>query len=128
MPFEAVGSPLSLPADANAIRIARFVVLAAGGISEAADANDEVVGVSMEAVGAGLTGYPIACARPNGCKVEVVSGAAVLAGALLTTDSQGRAITATTGDNVNGQALTASGAAGEVITILFQKAANVLPA
>lgn len=127
MVFEAVGAPLSLPADSNAINIARFVTLASTGISESADPTDEVVGVSMEAVAASNDGLAVPCARPNGCKVEITAGAAVSAGALVTSDATGRAVTATSTDKIHGQALTAAGAAGEVITILFFKGANVAP-
>jgi hypothetical protein len=125
MVFEAVGAPLSLPADANAINIARFVTLAATGISESGGGTDEVVGVSMEAVAAGNDGLAVPCARPIGCKVEVTAGAAVAAGALVMSDATGRAITATATNKIHGQALTAAAAAGEVITILFFKGANV---
>lgn len=124
MVFEANGAALSLPAAANAIRIARFVTMAAAGISESAAATEEVVGISLEAIAAANTGLAVACARPNGGKVEVAAGAAVLVGALVTTDATGRAVTAATGNTVLGVALTASGAADEVITIVFSKGAK----
>jgi hypothetical protein len=125
MVFEAVGAPLSLPADANAINIARFVTLAATGISESATATEEIDGISMEAVAAGNAGLAVPCARPNGCKVEITAGAAVAAGALVMSDATGRAITATATNSVHGKALTAAAAADEVITILFYKGASV---
>lgn len=50
---------------------------------------------------------------------KVVAGAAVTAGRLLTTNSSGRAINATSGQLVFGRALDAAGANGEVITALL---------
>ena len=122
--FENV-RPISLNAAATAIRIARFVVVGASGqAAEAAAATDEVDGVSLEAVAAGNAGLAFPAAAPDGAKVEVAAGAAVTAGALVTSDATGRAVTAATGNRVNGRALTAAGAADEVITILFRKGAD----
>lgn len=50
---------------------------------------------------------------------KVVAGAAVAAGALVTTNAAGRAITATTGDFVSGTALEAAANDGEVIAVLL---------
>ncbi len=49
---------------------------------------------------------------------KVVAGAAVAAGAFVTSDASSKAVPATTGDVINGHALTAASAADEVITIL----------
>lgn len=47
---------------------------------------------------------------------KVVAGAAITAGALLTTNGSGRAVAATSGQMAIGRALQAAGADGEIIT------------
>ncbi len=125
MPFEAVRA-ISLNASAAAIRIARFVVVGASAqAAEAGGGTADVDGVSLEAVAVSNAGLAFAAAAPDGAKVEVAAGAAVTAGDLVMSDAQGRAITATATNNILGRALTAAGAADEVITILFSKGAGV---
>ena len=57
--------------------------------------------------------------------VFVEAGAAVANGALVTSDATGRAITATTGQSINGEALeTASGAGVQIAVLLHNSAAK----
>lgn len=48
---------------------------------------------------------------------KVVAGAAVTRGAKVTSDSTGRAVTATTGNFICGRAITTAGAAGELMEV-----------
>lgn len=74
------------------------------------------------------TGYPLGVATMNAedtqsvgvqtrGSVRVVAGAAVAVGAPVTSNSSGKAITATGGADVHGVALTACSNANEVITV-----------
>ncbi len=55
-------------------------------------------------------------------RVPVIAGAAVSAGAFITTDGEGRAVATTTaGNNALGVALTAAAAAGEVIEVALNR-------
>ena len=77
--------------------------------------------------GAGARGFPLADTPVSGQSgavvvagiTKVVAGAAVAAGAQVTSDASGRAVTAsTTGHAVNGTALSAATGAGELLTLL----------
>lgn len=48
---------------------------------------------------------------------KCVAGDVILAGALVTSDALGKAVTATTGQFFRGRAITAAGAAGELISV-----------
>lgn len=78
--------------------------------------TDTLVGVSVEKIVAGK-----AASYQMGGKQAVKAGAAVAVGALLTTDSQGRAITASQSasslQNLIGKAVTAASAADELIEV-----------
>ena len=52
---------------------------------------------------------------------KVVAGAAVAIDALVTTDTAGRAVTATTGQTIAGVARIAAAGAGEIITIELER-------
>lgn len=106
--YEIPGLRFSLPSGAAVARN-RFVKV--NGSSEAiqAVANDEVIGVSMNETTAGQV-QEIA----DGI-VMVTAGDAVLAGALVASDANGKAITATT-TNV-GIAITAATAADQLIAV-----------
>lgn len=58
---------------------------------------------------------------------EVVAGAAVATGAMVTSDATGRAITAATGNAVNGTAMNAAAAAGDVIEVRLHSAGVLAP-
>jgi hypothetical protein len=53
---------------------------------------------------------------------KVVAGAIVAVGASVTSDANGKAVTATTGDNVLGTALVASAADGDIIPVFITHA------
>lgn len=124
MPYENV-TAVSMTATGGAdIAARRFLAMGAGTVAQAADGVD-TVGVSLEAyddsehaLGNASNVIPVA-ARRTGSKVEVEAGAAVAAGADVASDSVGRAKTSATADLVQGKALTAAGAAGEIITVMF---------
>lgn len=122
MVFESV-RPITHEAAATAIRIRRFLVLNTAAQVAEAGADAEAVGVSLEAVAVSSAGTTLAVAALDGSKVEVAAGAAVTIGDFVTSDAQGRAVTATTGERILGQAMEAAGAADEVITILTGKGA-----
>ncbi|NBW08355.1 MAG: hypothetical protein EBR82_10040 [Caulobacteraceae bacterium] len=52
-----------------------------------------------------------------GAKALVKAGAAITRGALVMSDNAGLAVTATTGGHIQGQALQAAGASGDIIEI-----------
>ncbi len=52
---------------------------------------------------------------------KVVAGAAITAGAAVTTDNAGRAVAATTGNRILGNALTGASAAGQIISVRLDK-------
>lgn len=97
----------------------RLVKISSGLAIQGAAATDECVGVSVETAAA--SGDTIAVAPLNFSKVEIESGAAISIGALITSDSVGRAVTASTGNAISGQALAAASAAGQFITVLVFK-------
>lgn len=102
-----------------AIAANRFVKVSGGKVIQAAAATDEAVGVSLDSAAADLDVLP--CAKYDGGIVEVEAGAAVSAGADVTSDTVGRAVAAGTGNAINGWALSAAGAAGEFIKVLLVK-------
>lgn len=73
-------------------------------------AQDEpnVIGAPLAVYGSGIT--------------KVIAGAAIVAGAPVSSDATGAAITATAGKFIAGIALTTAGAAGEQVSVLFQPA------
>lgn len=103
----------------SAITVYRLLTQAAdGAVDMVADATEKPIGVSAETVASGGT-VPVAI--PNGAVVKLEAGAAIAVGAELEAagDATGRAITHTSGvgDYIVGTALTAAGAAGDVISV-----------
>ncbi len=89
------------------------------------DASGEiaVAGAGVDSVGV-LQNKPSAQGRAAtvwgpGSVCKVIAGAAVAAGARVTPDATGRAVTAVTGNRINGRALMAAGAAGEIISVFI---------
>jgi hypothetical protein len=109
----------------------RFVkVTTAAKVIQTAAAGDDTVGIALEARTAGnITdgNDQIPVALP-GCKCFVVAGAAidVSAGVVpVCSDGTGRAIAVSAAtDRVLGYALSSAGAANEMVTVLFIKAAD----
>lgn len=116
MPFENTES-VSLTAS-GAIAQYRFVSVGANGQIAQSTAGADPHAVSAEAATA--ANQVINVFELSG-KVEVEAGAAFAAGAIIASDATGRAVTATTGDEVGGVALQAATAAGERCTILMTK-------
>lgn len=122
MSFEAVRSISLTPGSVISAR--RFVTLAADGKIDHTGNTLDAQGVSLEAAAADA-GPAIPVALLDGSKLEVESGAAVAVGARVMSDATGRAITAVGATaRVLGVALTISGGAGQVITILSGPAAG----
>ena len=123
MSFESVRS-ISLVPTTDAIAQHRFVEMSGASIQQVGTSANDSVGVALEA-SAAASFDAIAIALLDGAKVEVEAGAAITAGVRIMSDASGRAITATGATaRVLGVALQAATAAGEVITVLGQKAAG----
>lgn len=117
----APGRPISTPCQPSAIKAGgdieagRLVTFSGGDIVQASSSSDNLVGVAMnnaaddEYCDVAITGV-----------VGVTAGASVSAGAYVTTDSNGKAITATAGTNYIGLALNAASAADDMITLAIR--------
>ena len=103
----------------TAIRQRRFVSQGSTGLAESVDGAD-TAGVSFGSTTA-TAGDPraLAVVTNAGCRVEVEAGEAVAVGDDVASDSEGRAKTSASADNIQGKALTAASAAGEVVEILY---------
>lgn len=104
-----------------AVPIYRFVQLQSDGkFDPVGTAQARADGISAQAAAADLDVF--AMAIPDGSKMKVEAGAAVSVGAEIASDNVGRAIAkvAAVGNFRHGVAMTAAGAAGEIIEILFQ--------
>lgn len=124
MPFQSVNSITQVAGAAVAAK--RFVKKdGSGDAIQAAAATDEVIGVSLAAAAAAGDAFEVA--KMDGCRVEVEAGAAVTAGADVTSDTVGRAVAAGTDNAVAGFAETAADAAGEIITIVALKGSLAAP-
>lgn len=92
-----------------------------GAVIKFAAATDLPIGVLQGGNGTGpLTGDPVRIATGGVTKVRV--GAAVAAGAQLTFNASGRAVTAVATNYIIGTALTAGAANGSVISALISSA------
>lgn len=106
-----------------AVAVRRFVELdASGDVQQVGTAGNEATGVSAQTSAADNT-VAIPVAIYNGGIMEVEAGAAVAINADVTSDTTGRAITSASGNAINGKALTAASAAGEIIEVLLTKGA-----
>lgn len=97
----------------NAQRIVKFNGTATT-VIEGAAATDALLGVSTNEEDA-VSGVSIDVVMMG--ETQVVAGAAVAVGALLTADADGRAVTAAATNRSVGVALTAAAAANDVITV-----------
>jgi hypothetical protein len=96
------------------------VLLAADGQVDLAGANAKVVNGILQDNNGNAAGAPVQVGPAlHGGQTKWKAGAAVSVGDSVTTDATGRCVTATTGQNVWGQAMTAAGAADEIITVKF---------
>lgn len=114
-------SVVTISAEAgSAVTIYRLVTLASDGqVDHCANASERPLGVAAETQSEVGRSLPVAI--PNGAVVKLEAGAAIAVGAELEAagDGSGRAITHTSGvgDFKVGQALTAAGAAGDIIEV-----------
>jgi hypothetical protein len=97
-----------------------FIDLQADGKFDPCGAADMADGIALEA---GVDTDRIPMVVPDGSVVQVVASAAISVGDLVGCAASGQARTAATGDPVMGKALTAAGAAGELIDIQFLRGA-----
>ena len=103
----------------SAVTLYRFVKAAADGkFDMAAAAQGRVDGIAADAAAADGDVLPMIL---PGCVAKVEAGAAVTRGAIVSTDTSGRAVAqgSSNGDLGWGVALEAASDAGEVIKILF---------
>ena len=99
-------------ATVNALRIVKYGTAPA--VIQGAAATDALLGVTTNEVAA-VTGDYVDVIMSG--EATVTAGAAVAAGALVTSDATGRAVTAAATNGCIGRALTAAAAADETITI-----------
>lgn len=112
------GIPLTARSDLRAklYHIARHVSFGVGDLASASGtAQTDIMGVIQTKANSGHT---FNCGIRG--ETQVVAGAAVTVGVLVTTDSSGRAIAASSGDWTVGQALQAASAGGEQIRMLLR--------
>lgn len=123
MPYESNRS-ITLTPVAGVVRQSRFVsIVAAAEVDETLSGID-AVGVALEASPA-ATQTTIPVLLLDGGKTEVEAGAAVVAGVRVMSDAEGRAITAVGATaRVLGIALSATSAAGEILTIVGRPASG----
>jgi hypothetical protein len=103
----------------------RFSYPAAADLSGSQFYLVELVGGEMALSGAGEFGRPLQNKPEAGQAAEVekvglsecIAGAAIAADALVTSDANGKAVTATTNDIVCGQAVSAAAADGDRFTL-----------
>lgn len=92
----------------------RFMTVDASGQAERAGAGVSALGVLQDKPAA--AGRAASVSKP-GSTTKVVAGAAVAAGADVTSDASGRAVTSSSGNYIAGKARTAAANAGELITL-----------
>ena len=102
----------------------KFAVVVAEYTVGLAGANVRTVGIIQDIPVKGQAGAPCVIRR-NGTS-KLVAGAAIAAGAQLTSDASGRGVTATAGQIINAQALEAAAAAGEIIEVTCRPGAGVV--
>ena len=105
-------------ASASVIRQYRFVhVTAANQVGEMTSVNGVPVGVSLDASASGDTdAIPVAIL--NGAIIKVEAGGTVPAGAVVTSDTQGRAVNTQTNTSRGVGVAKTGGSSGEIIEIV----------
>lgn len=94
----------------------RFVkISAAMTVINTVAATDPAVGVALESASAAGVSVPVAS---YGIR-QVEAGAAIAAGAQVTSDASGRAATVAAGNTSYGYAITAAAAAGEMVMVML---------
>jgi hypothetical protein len=92
-----------------------FVVLDGQELKQASGSTDNIIGIS-DSINA-LSG-DVCDVLEIGTKGQVVAGGTFSAGDALTADSKGRAIKATTGDNIGAIAYESSTAENQIVTVV----------
>lgn len=124
MSYESNNSITLLPVVANVINKHRFVSILASGLVDEALSGADAVGVTNDASAAAAS-VAVSVMLLNGGKIEVEAGAVVTAGDRVMSDATGRCIKAVGATvRVLGFALNTTAGAGEVVTIVGQKAAG----
>lgn len=95
----------------------KFVALSSGQVVLNTTAGGSCAGVLITPADA--AGKAVEVASGPGQIVKVIAGALVAVDAKVQSDALGRAITAASGDHVQGTALTAASGAGELIEVLL---------
>lgn len=117
-----IGS-LTASADLSGKQYCFAVLSGAGTVNAAAASNVQCVGVIQNKPISGSTAEIVV----NGVS-KVAAGAALSVNAEVMADATGRAVTAaTTGNRVQGIALEAATAAGQIIAVLLNKGERILP-
>lgn len=113
-PFEKLTDCLSVEAaaDLDALQYHFVKYDGSGNLIAASVLGEAVIGVLQNDPDAGETGVV-----GTGGYTRVVAGAAVALGALVATNTSGRAVTAGTGNRARGEAVLAAAADGDIITI-----------
>jgi hypothetical protein len=90
----------------------------------AVDANGQAVVATAAAFGAGVLQNNPGLGEAAGIMAvgisKVEAGAAITAGSEVTSDAQGRAVTAAVGEHIHGIALIEAGGVGEIIPVLLK--------
>lgn len=124
MASDIIVGPISIPASANfnttfaglTSRQFTFQKVDTNGQLAAPSSGGNVVGVLQDKPTA--QGQPGQICGP-GSVTKVVAAAAIAAGALVSTDSSGKAVTSTTGAEILGQALEAVSNANDIFRVRF---------
>lgn len=120
--FDATAFLRSEPAVADLSAKDGYALIFSGAGVTVAGANARIVGICVDPVASGRNAtYQVAG------QVRAVAGAGVSKGALLTTDSSGRLVTATTGQNVVAQALEAGSANAVMAVEVFPGGGGLAP-
>lgn len=110
--FDAPGFLRTETAGADLSAKEGFALVGSSGNAVTAGANVRILGICVD---------PVVSGRTTTIQVaglaRAVAGAAITKHALLATDSQGRLVTATAGQNVVAQAMEAAGGAGAIISV-----------
>ena len=105
-----------------AVTAYHFVTLASDGKFDHSGVQANADGIVLED---GVDGDRVPMAVPDSSVMEVVASAAISVGDDIGCAAAGEARTAVLNDVVMGKALSAAGAGGEIIEILFSKAGNL---
>lgn len=93
-----------------------FVKISAANTVSLAGAGEDAIGVNTENAASGET-TGVMC--EGGGKIKVVAGAIVAFGAKITSDANGKAVTAALGDYVYGTSLEAAAADKDLISMIW---------